>query len=150
MKKNLTVASSSESVADVVKKMSKHNQGAILVVDNDKLCGIFSERDLLNKVVAVGKDPVATKVSEVATTDIVSVDQNMHVKKCAEIIREKGFRHIPVVDEAGKAIGIISSRDFFQYLTSGLESFIDKEIYKQELEDGLDPYDHVGAGYEEK
>ncbi len=147
MKTDLITAISSETVSTVAKRMKASHLGAILIVDNDKLTGIFTERDILDRVAAEEKDPKTTLMSEVATFNPISVKADAHIKECAQILRDKGFRHLPVVDDNGKHIGIVSSRDFFQYMAEELEQIIDKVRNSGEkLEEDFDIYEYLGAG----
>jgi signal-transduction protein with cAMP-binding, CBS, and nucleotidyltransferase domain len=97
-------------------------------------------------VVAEGKDPANTKVSEVATQEVVDVEIEAPVRKCVELQLSKGIRHLPVTD-GGKPIGVLSSRDFLAYVVEGLERVIDQSRYEQKLSEGDDPYDHIGGSY---
>ncbi len=148
MNPNPITCSPSEKVSDVAKKMSEKGLGAILVVESDKISGIFSERDLLNRVVSKGLNPEATSIQDVATKNPVSVSQDTKIKECVSIIKEKNFRHLPVIDANSKPIGIISTRDFLSYIVGGLEKFIDQSVYEKEIKEGADPYDHIGGGYD--
>jgi CBS domain-containing protein len=80
------------------------------------------------------------------TKDPITVGPETHVRECAELISERGFRHLPVVHD-GKPIGVLSVRDFQQYIVSGLETLIDQTRYREALAEGQDPYDHLGGGY---
>ena len=146
MKTEMVTASPSESVATVAKRMRDNRVGAVLVVDETGLLGLFSERDVLTRIVAEGKDASATKVGEVATRELVTVATDTPVRACAQILKDKRFRHLPVID-GGKAVGILSARDFFEFVVDGLERFVDERRYQKDLEEGVDPYDHFGGGY---
>jgi len=147
MQTNLVTATSSETVSAVAKRMKESHLGAILLVDNEKLTGIFTERDLLNRVVSEDKDPKTTLVSDVATSNPFVVKEDTHIKECAQILRKKGFRHLPVVDDNGKHVGIVSSRDFFQFVAEELEQVIDKARNSGEkIEEDFDIYEYLGAG----
>jgi CBS domain-containing protein len=135
-----------ETVKDVARRMSQNGIGAVLVLDGERLLGLFSERDLLARVVAEGRDLAKTKVGEVASRDVVTIDVGHPVKEVLSIFREKKFRHLPVT-RGGKAVGILSTRDFLDYLVGGLEHYIDQLKYQRELAEGIDPYDHVGGSY---
>jgi CBS domain-containing protein len=142
----MVTARPEESVAEAARRMTGNRVGAVLVVDGDKLLGLLSERDLLGRVVAEQRDPKQTKVAEIATRDLVTVDAGASVKDVLSIFRDKKFRHLPVLRD-GKAVGILSTRDFLEYLVGGLEHYIDQLRYKRELAEGVDPYDHVGGSY---
>ena len=146
MKADIITASPTESVATVARRMRDRAVGAVLVVDGDALRGIFSERDLLNRVVAEGRDPETTTVRDVATVDPVAVDADTHVRDCAVILREKGVRHLPVV-EGTRPVGIISGRDFFEAVVEEFERLIDEHQYRDQLKAGVDPYEGLGGAY---
>lgn len=147
MKKNIVVVNPDDTVLDAAIKMREKNLGAILVVENGKLKAIFSERDLLNKVVAENMNVVTTKIITVATQNPVSVVTGTHVKQCAELIKNNKFRHLPVVDKTNKPIGIVSTRDFWNFISETLERAIDLQIYQNKLEEGFDPYEEMGGAY---
>ena len=89
--------------------MAKKNLGAILVVEEDRLVGILTERDIAYRVVARGLDPQTTRLATVMTPAPETVDPNKPFGYALLRMQEKGFRHLPVV-EHGKLIGIVSSR----------------------------------------
>lgn len=91
------------------KRMAAKNVGAILVVDDDRLVGIFTERDLLVRVVARGLDAHVTQLADVMTRAPQTIDPDKPFGYALLVMHEKGFRHLPVV-ESGKLIGILSSR----------------------------------------
>lgn len=147
MKGNLKTAQCSESVAEAAKRMKEHKLGALLVEEGAALVGIFTERDLLNRVVAEGKDPLTTTVGEVSTQNPVVVKESAPIKQCASILKDQGFRHLPVVNEDGVHVGIVSSRDFFLYMADELEQVIDKARRSGEPVDAdLDIYEILGGG----
>jgi CBS domain-containing protein len=98
------------TVLEAARFMMEQRIGALPVLRNGDLVGIFSERDIMNRVVAVGRLPGSTKVSEVMTANPKAVDMNETVENCLYLMREFGFRHLPIVD--GKELkGLVSSRD---------------------------------------
>jgi CBS domain-containing protein len=103
-------AEMSHSVLHTVRVMVEHNIGAVPVVHNGRLVGIFSERDLMRRVVAEGRDPRSTCLAEVMTDDPLTVSVNEEVENCMAIMRCHSFRHLPVCHE-GQLVGIISLRD---------------------------------------
>ena len=133
-------------MAVVTRRMSEAGVGSILVLDGEELAGLFSERDLLVRVVAKGLDPTATTVGEVATTDVVTAATGESLKDCAARLRAKQIRHLPVVKE-GRPVGVVSARDFFESVAGHFEVMLGRERYREQLADNADPYDHIGGGY---
>jgi CBS domain-containing protein len=98
------------TVVEAARFMMEHNIGALPVVRNGELVGIFSERDIMNRVVAVGRMPGTTKVSEVMTANPRVISPDESVDDCLFLMREFGFRHVPICE--GKDVkGLISLRD---------------------------------------
>src|SRR5580704_9067400 len=99
-----------KTVLEAARFMMEQRIGALPVLRNGELVGIFSERDIMNRVVAVGRLPGTTKVSEVMTANPKAVDVSESIENCLYLMREFGFRHLPIVD--GKELkGLVSSRD---------------------------------------
>ncbi len=101
----------SASVREAAQLMSENHIGAMLVMDEGRLAGIFTERDVLNRVVAVGRDPDSTPLSEVMTRDLVTLGPQAAATLALHVMSEVGLRHLPVV-ENDKVYGMISLRDF--------------------------------------
>jgi len=146
MQKAVVTVAPTESVADVASRMASSAVGAVVVVDGEKVLGMFSERDLVTRVAAGGLDPSATPVSDVTTRDIVTVTSDTSLKACAEKLKANKVRHLPVVDADG-LVGIISARDFFETVTDQLVSLLERARYDEQLRENIDPYDHVGGSY---
>lgn len=103
------------SVAACVRTMSAERIGAVIVMDGERLAGIFTERDALNKVLAAGLDPVATKVCEVMTKDPLCILPTTTVGEAMELVTKRRFRHLPVVED-GKVRAVVSSGDLTHWL----------------------------------
>lgn len=101
--------SADDSLAEAAALMREQQTGSLLVMDGDRLAGIFTERDLL-KAIALGLDPKATEVKDVMTTEVVTVSPDTKVRDAASIMASKWIRHLPVV-EGTKVAGMISQRD---------------------------------------
>ena len=108
-RKKLLVAPPDTTVAKAAKLMAKKNVGAVMVVAEKLLVGIFTERDAVFRVIAAGRDPATTTVGEVMTPDPVTVEPAEIFGRVLLAMHEKGFRHMPVV-ENGEPVGIVSSR----------------------------------------
>ncbi len=98
-----------------VRTMTAENIGALVVMDGERLLGIFTERDALNKVLAAGLDPVNTKVSAVMTKDPYCIPPTTTVGEAMQLVTQRRFRHLPIV-ENGKVLAVISSGDLTHWL----------------------------------
>jgi len=108
------------TVLEASRYMMEHNIGAVPVLRNGDLVGIFSERDIMNRVVAAGRMPGATKISEVMTSNPKTVSVQETVDNCLFVMREFGFRHLLIVD--GKELkGLVSLRDILLSALKGEE-----------------------------
>ncbi|MBI1955318.1 MAG: CBS domain-containing protein [Acidobacteria bacterium] len=103
-----------QSVLEVARRMTEWNVGAVGILDGERLVGIFSERDLLNRVVSRGLSPAETRVEQVMTPNPVVVDADSTVEHCIRVMNQAKCRHLPVVTE-GKLVGMISMRDLLLY-----------------------------------
>jgi CBS domain-containing protein len=100
----------SRPVLETVKYMAERNIGAVAVLRGEDLVGIFSERDLMKRVVAAGKNPAATTVEEVMTVDPLVVSPEERITDCMRMMKEHSFRHLPICD-GRKLKGLLSLRD---------------------------------------
>jgi len=121
--KKFLTAPPETTVSDAAKLMANKNAGAILVLANDGLVGIFTERDVVFRVIAKGLDAQTTLLSTVMTTAPKTLGPGKSYGHALLLMQENGFRHVPVV-ENGRAIGIISSRNA---MDPDLEEFISDE-----------------------
>jgi CBS domain-containing protein len=100
----------SQTVFDVAQAMVARNIGAVPVLRDGLLVGIFSERDLMKRVVVEGKDPRTTRVAEVMTDNPLTVGPQEDLENCMVLMRRHGFRHLPVC-EGQQLRGLVSLRD---------------------------------------
>jgi CBS domain-containing protein len=107
---HLVHAAPSATVLDVAALMSEARVGCIPVLEGEHLVGVFSERDLMTRVVVEGKDPRKTLVGSVMTREVITAGLDDRVGRCLEKMRSAGCRHLPVVAE-GRVIAMISMRD---------------------------------------
>ena len=101
-----------QSVLEAARLMAEHDIGALAVLRDGDLAGILSERDIVKRVVALGRSPGTTRVSEVMTAKPRVVQPEESVDECLYIMREFGFRHLPIC-EGTKLKGLVSIRDIF-------------------------------------
>src|SRR5579871_303497 len=108
------------TVVEAARYMMEHNVGAVPVMRDGGLVGILSERDIMNRVVAVGRTPGTTAVAEVMTANPRAVAADESIEECLFIMREFGFRHLPIVE--GKELkGLVSLRDVLMHQADELE-----------------------------
>jgi CBS domain-containing protein len=101
-------------VAEVARRMASWNIGAVVVLERGELRGIFSERDLMRRVVVQRLDPAATRVDEVMSTDLTTTQESATSEQAMELMRRCGCRHLPVM-RGGSVVGFISMRDLMLY-----------------------------------
>ena len=111
------------TVLDAVRKMNQERIGALLVMSGEDLVGIFTERDVLTRVVDQTRDPAATRVAEVMTSKPVVVTAAATINEAMAIVSEKRCRHLPVVDE-GRLVGLVSAGDLTHWVTRNHEFHI--------------------------
>ncbi|PKO62760.1 MAG: inosine-5-monophosphate dehydrogenase [Betaproteobacteria bacterium HGW-Betaproteobacteria-18] len=119
-RKKFITAAPTETVSTAARMMATHDAGAVLIVQDHQLIGIFTERDVVFRVIALGRDPKATVLQDVMTADPKTLGPTQCYGHALVIMQENGFRHVPVV-ENGHAIGIISSRNA---MDPDLEEFV--------------------------
>jgi CBS domain-containing protein len=119
------------TVAEAVQEMNRRKIGSVLVMDGGALVGIFTERDVLMRVVAADRDPKTTPVAHVMTRSPITIRSSMTIEEVMDMHSGKHFRHLPVV-ENGQLVGMISVRDILRYLAetnskkaNQLEDFIE-------------------------
>jgi CBS domain-containing protein len=130
-RRSLLVAGPGISVAEASRRMAKKKVGAIVVVDDDRIVGIFTERDVVFRVVARGRDPAATLIADAMTPAPLTIEADELFGAALLVMHDHGFRHLPVV-EAGKLIGIVSARSA---MDPDLEEFTSEAQRRQFLRD---------------
>ncbi len=113
-----------DTVFTALRLMADRNIGAVLVRSNEKLEGIFSERDYARKVVLLGKMSRETLVSEIMTPRVVSVEPNWTADQCMALMTEKRIRHLPVMEQ-GRLVGVISIGDVVRAVVDEQQFTID-------------------------
>ncbi len=109
------------TVADAVQQMTKGNVGSMAIIENDKIVGIFTARDLMRRVVAAGLDPSATPLREVMTSPVHTVVDETSLTEAAELMRRYRFRHLPVLDAKGDYEGMLALHQLHNEIMRGLE-----------------------------
>jgi len=112
------------SVREAARLMASANVAALLVAEGDRMLGIVTERDVSARVVAAGLDPDATPLSRVMTPEPRSLAPDDSISEALELMRRHSFRHLPVVDDGGHAIAMVSVRDLYAVVQNQLENDI--------------------------
>ncbi|MEB3851634.1 MAG: CBS domain-containing protein [Desulfurococcales archaeon] len=121
MTREVLTAKPDETVGSVVKRMAEKGAGSVVVVnDEGKPIGIFTERDLLVKVVGEGRS-LDAKLSEVMTPDPIVAKPDWSLARALEIMVHYGFRHLPVVGDDGRLVGIVSIKDLAKALSGEID-----------------------------
>ncbi|MCS7182255.1 MAG: CBS domain-containing protein [Thermoanaerobaculum sp.] len=108
------------TVLEAARAMDEHNVGSLLVVKNGQPVGIFSERDLMRRVVVLGKNPAKVKVGEVMSREVTVVEPDTRVKEAMAIMTERRCRHLPVVEQ-GRVVGLVSIGDLVRWISRDQE-----------------------------
>jgi len=103
-----------DTVAAAVRRMAELHVGAILVLADGELQGIFSERDLLKRVVAAGRDPETTRIAEVMTSGVATIDEAATLEQAMEAMQAHACRHLPVTRD-GRVVAFLSMRDLMNF-----------------------------------
>jgi CBS domain-containing protein len=99
------------SVLEATRKMNQHKIGAMVVTHDEQVVGIFTERDVLRRVVAEQRSPSSLTVGEVMTTEVICCKPDTELDEASAIMKDNRIRHLPVCDEDGRLIGLISIGD---------------------------------------
>ena len=113
-------------------RMNQHKLGALVVKQNGRIVGMFTERDVLTRVVGGQRDPSTTTVAEVMSSDVICVHPTTDIDDIGAIMRERRIRHLPVADQDGELLGMISIGDLNAFHSSNQEAhihFLSEYIY---------------------
>lgn len=119
------------TVSEAARLMADRNVGAVMIVDRERLIGIFTERDAVFRVIARGLDTRTTPVGEVMTTEPKTVDPDKTFGLALLMMHENGFRHVPVI-ENGRPVGIVSARNA---LDPEMEEFVPETQRREHIRD---------------
>jgi CBS domain-containing protein len=113
-----------QTVYDALKLMSDHNIGALPVLEGDRLVGVISERDYARKVILKDKSSLKTPVKEIMTEKVVTIRPEQTISECMQLMTDKRVRHLPVLDNQARLVGIISIGDVVKEIMAEQKVFI--------------------------
>lgn len=123
--KSIFSVSPETSVLDALHVMMDKNISALLVMDGSKLKGIFTERDYARKIILVGKSSKDTKIKDVMTEKLITIELGTSIDRCMQIMTERRIRHLPII-ENGLVIGIISIGDLVKFVIEDQQQTIEQ------------------------
>ena len=118
----------STTVTDAVRTMNRHGIGCLMVLDGERTVGIFTERDVLTRVIEHGRDPAATAVADVMSQNPVSIDHEATLEDAMAVMRNRRFRHLAVTGPGGKLCGLLSINDLIGWLVEDREHEIEQLV----------------------
>jgi len=119
----LVVVHPGDTVLHAANLMNERNIGGVVVLEGDQLAGIFTERDVLRRVVAPGLDPATTAVAAVMTTPVITCTPELSIDDCAALMTTRSVRHLPVRDASGLT-GMVTMRDLLAHQVSEQQATI--------------------------
>ena len=122
------------TVSEAVQEMNAHKVGSVLVMDGQRLAGIFTERDVLRRVVGAGLDPKVTPITQVMTAELLTIAPSASVQQVLDLFTEKRCRHLPVV-EGWELLGLISIGDVSRWMAN--QHRAEAESLRQYIAGGL-------------
>ena len=112
------------TVLEATKKMNQHKIGALVVMQDNQVVGMFTERDVLRRVVAEQRDPAGLVVAEVMSSDVICAEPDTDLEEAANIMKTRRIRHLPICDAGGSLLGMISIGDLNALFASEQEQTI--------------------------
>src|SRR5574343_1518199 len=122
----LAVVAPGDTVLHALTVMAHNDVGALLVLDGEQLVGIFSERDYARKIILQGKSSKETLVREIMSDKVAYVTPRATLDECMALMTEKHFRHLPVLDDEGAVVGMVSIGDLVKETISSQQFLIDQ------------------------
>ena len=111
MTRDPKTVSSEQTIVDAARIMKQEDAGIVPIVDGEKLVGVITDRDIAINVVAESKDPQSTKVTEIASRDLVTIDPQQNLDEALRLMASHQVRRLPVVEEDGRLVGVVAQAD---------------------------------------
>ena len=122
MVKDVLTVEPSDTIGEAAEKMTSHGVGAVVVSDFGRMIGIFTERDLMRRIVHLGRDPHRTSLSDVMSQPVLAVTDSTSVAQAAELMRAHHIRHLAIVGPDGELQGVVALRYLLYALMDELEA----------------------------
>jgi CBS domain-containing protein len=126
MTKEIACVDASSTAADAAKKMKDQNVGTILVIDQNQLKGLVTDRAIATRAVAEGKDPKSLPVTDIMTKDVVGCSEEDDVFDALKTMGQNKIRRMPVVNDQDHLVGVVSMSDIAEQMRSGINSMFDE------------------------
>ena len=121
----LVTVGPSATVLEAIQTMDRENIGAVAIMDNASLVGIFSERDVMLRVLLGKRDPESTRIADVMTTNVETIRRDCTADDALKLMLEKHIRHLPVVDTSGRVVAMLSIRNLLHEKVEDLTDQLD-------------------------
>lgn len=134
MTREVCTVNKDDSLLEAAKKMLEYGVGSVVVVENGRPVGIVTEKDILYKVVSKNRIPSEVKVGEIMSTPLITIRPTTSLREAADIMRKRGIRRLPVVDNNGNLIGIVTDNDILSVAIDlgEFSSLLRNEYYESE------------------
>lgn len=126
MTKEIACVDANSTAADAAKKMKDQNVGTILVIDQNQLKGLVTDRAITTRAVAEGKDPKSLPVTDIMTKDVVGCSEEDDVFDALKTMGQNKIRRMPVVNDQDHLVGVVSMSDIAEQMRSGINSMFDE------------------------
>jgi CBS domain-containing protein len=126
MTKEIACVDSKSTAADAAKKMKDQNVGSVLVIDQNQLQGLVTDRAIATKAVAEEKDPRSLPVTDIMTKEIIGCSEDDDVFDVLQAMGKNQIRRLPVVNEQSQLVGVVSMADIAQQMRTGMDSMFDE------------------------
>ena len=130
MTSNPRTVTADSTIGEAARLMRDEDAGIAPITEGERLIGVITDRDIAIKVVADGKDPESTKVSQIASSNLVTVDPKQDLDDALRLMAQHQVRRLPVVEEDGRVVGILAQADVAQHADAALTGKVVEEISK--------------------
>jgi CBS domain-containing protein len=132
--RQVVIARATESIYEASQLMCRFSVGNVLVIENKHPVGILTDRDIIIRVVAQGKDPRKALIGDVMSAPIISIKESAGLGDAIRLMRSRGIRRLPVIDEDGQLAGIVTLDDLIELLAEEMSALVALIKYEQEKE----------------